>query len=151
MENRQGEGVAVTMNSSPNKRWLNVLRIVLSILFLAVGVSALVWSLFCFVGGPDGKLGSSDSLVFVAVFLLAAILCGAAFLLLNWKKRWALMSLIVLYEMPLLFFTLFVTFYGMVAMRIYGADWSHFLQLSLLWGIIIAGGCVLFRLTKELA
>ena len=91
------------------KFWLNVLRIVLSLLSLAVGVSALVWSLVCFAGGPDGKLGSSDSLVFGAVFLLASILCGAVFLLLNWKKRWALVSLIVLYEMPLLFFTLFVT------------------------------------------
>ena len=138
-----------TTQPSSKKFWLNVLRIVLSILFLAVGVSALVWSLVCFAGGPDGKLGSSDSLVFGTVFLLASILCGAVFLLLNWKKRWALMSLIVLYEMPLLFFTLCVTFYGMVAMRIYGANGSHFLQLSLLWGIIIAGGCALFRLTKE--
>ena len=140
-----------TTPASSKKFWLKVLRIVLSILFLAVGVSALVWSLVCFVGGPDGKVGSSDSLVFGTVFLLASILCGAVFLLLNWKKRWALVSLIVLYEMPLLFFTLFVTFYGMVAMRIYGANWSHFLQLSLLWGIIIAGGCVLFRLTKKTA
>ena len=138
-----------TTQPSSKKFWLNVLRIVLSILFLAVGVSALVWSLVCFAGGPDGKLGSSDSLVFGTVFLLASILCGAAFLLLNWKKRWALVSLIVLYEMPLLFFTLFVTFYVMVGTHIYGANWSHFLQLSLLWGIIIAGGCVLLRLTKE--
>ena len=137
------------MAAVQKKFWLNVLLIVLSLLSLAVGVSALVWSLVCFTGGPDGKLGSSDSLVFGVVFLLASILCGAVFLLLNWKKRWALMSLIVLYEMPLLFFTLFVTFYGMVGLRIYGANGSHFLQLSLLWGIIIAGGCVLFRLTKE--
>ena len=140
-----------TTPTSSKKCWMNVLRIVLSILSLAVGVSALVWSLVCFAGGPDGKAGSSDPLVFGTVFLLASILFGAVFLLLNWKKRWALMSLIVLYEMPLLFFTLFVTFYGMVAMRIYGGNWSHFLQLSLLWGIIIAGGCVLFRLTKKTA
>ena len=137
------------MTAVPKKSWMNVLRIVLSILFLALGVSALVWSLVCFVGGPDGKVGSSDPLVFGAAFLLAAVLCGAVFLLLNWKKRWALMSLIVLYEMPLLFFTQFVTFYVMVGTHIYGANWSHFLQLSLLWGIIIAGGCALFRLTKE--
>ena len=149
MENRQGEGVAAPMTAVPKKCWLNVLRIVLSLLSLAVGVSALVWSLVCFAGGPDGKLGSSDSLVFGAVFLLVSVLCGTVFLLLNWKKRWALMSLIVLYEMPLLFFTLFVTFYGMVAMRIYGANWSHFLQLSFLWGIIIAGGYALFRMTKK--
>ena len=137
------------MTAVPKKSWLNALRIVLSILFLAVGVSALVWSLVCFAGGPDGKVGNSDSIVFGAVFLLAAILCGAVFLLLNWKKRWALMSLIVLYEMPLLFFTLLVTFYVMVGTHIYGANRSHFLQLSLLWGIIIAGGCALFRLTKK--
>ena len=138
-----------TTQPSSKKFWLNVLRIVLSILFLAVGVSALVWSLVCFAGGPDGKLGSSDSLVFGTVFLLASILCGAVFLLLNWKKRWALVSLIVLYEMPLLFFTLFATFYVIVGTHIYGANGSAFLLLLFLWGIIIAGGCVLFRLTKE--
>ena len=138
-----------TTTPSSKKQWPNVLRIILSILFPAVGVSALVWSLVCFAGGPDGKAGSSDPLVFGTVFLLAAVLCGAVFLLLNWKKRWALVSLIVLYEMPLLFFTLFATFYVMVGTHIYGSNWSHFLQLLLLWGIIIAGGCVLFRLTKE--
>ena len=139
-----------TTQPSSKKFWLNVLRIVLSILFLAVGVSALVWSLVCFAGGPDGKLGSSDSLVFGTVFLLASILCGAVFLLLNWKKRWALASLIVLYEMPLLFFTQFVTFYVMVCTHIYGANGSALLLLFL-WGNIIAGGCALFRLTKESA
>lgn len=137
------------MTAVPKKQWLNVLRIVLSITFLAIGVSALVWNLVCFAGGPDGKVGSSDSLVFGAVFLLAAILCGAVFLLLNWKKRWALVSLIVLYEIPLLFFTQFVTFYVMVCTHIYGANGSAFLLLLFLWGIIIAGGCALFRLTKE--
>ncbi|MBR4663498.1 MAG: hypothetical protein IKO93_06455 [Lentisphaeria bacterium] len=137
------------MNTTQKKTLRNIIRIVLSLLFLAVGVSALVWSLVCFAGGPDGKAGSSDPLVFGAVFLLASILCGAVFLLLNWKKRWALASLIVLYEMPLLFFTQFVTFYVMVGTHIYGANWSHFLQLSLLWGIIIAGGIALFRLTKK--
>ena len=139
------------MTAVQKKPWLNVLRIVLSIMFLAVGVSALVWSLVCFSGGPDGKVGSSDSLVFGAVFLLAALLCGAVFLLLNWKKRWALASLIVLYEIPLIFFTQFVTFYVMVCTRIYGANGSAFLLLLFLWGIIIAGGCALFRLTKESA
>ena len=126
------------------KQWRNVLRIVLSLLSLAVGVSALVRSLLC-----DGTLGSSDSLVFGAVFLLVSILCGAVFLLLNRKKRWALAWLIFFYEMPLLLYTLMGTFATVVCTIIYGAYLPHFLQLSLLWGIIIAGGCVLFRLTKK--
>ena len=138
-----------TTTPSSKKQWPNVLRIILSILFLAVGVSALVWSLVCFAGGPDGKAGSSDPLVFGTVFLLASILFGAVFLLLNRKKRWALASLIVLYEMPLLFFTQFVTFYVIVGTHIYGADGSAFLLLLFLWGIIIAGGIALFRLTKK--
>jgi len=46
------------MTDIPKKYWPNVLRIILSILFLAVGVSALVWSLVFFAGGPDGKTGS---------------------------------------------------------------------------------------------
>ena len=138
-----------TTPASSKKFWPNVLRIILSILLLAVGVSALVWSLVCFAGGPDGKLGSSDPLVFGTVFLLASVLCGAVFLLLNWKKRWAVMSLIVLYEMPLLFFTQFVTFYVIVGTHIYGADGSAFLLLLFLWGIIIAGGIALSRLTKK--
>ena len=56
--------------SVKRKQWQNVLRIILSIPFLAVGFFTLAWSLVCFAGAPDGQIGSSDSLLSVVFFCL---------------------------------------------------------------------------------
>ena len=39
------------------------------VLFLAGGLSIL-WSLVCFLGGPDGKIGSKESIVWGLGFLV---------------------------------------------------------------------------------
>jgi len=44
---------------------------------VALGLFAAFWSLFCFLGGPDGKLGSRESIVAGACSLLVAVLSGA--------------------------------------------------------------------------
>ena len=38
---------------------------------------AAFWSLFCFVGGPDGKTGSRESIIAGIISLLVATLSGA--------------------------------------------------------------------------
>lgn len=85
------------MNNSQTKTLWDIIRIVLSLPFLAVGVFAWVWSTVCFVGGPDGRIGSPESIRFGFSYMLFSVICGGVFLLLNRKKRWALVTLIILY------------------------------------------------------
>ncbi|MGN0855188.1 MAG: hypothetical protein ACI4R9_06685 [Kiritimatiellia bacterium] len=51
-----------------------VAGIVLSCLTAVLAALALFWALVCFLGGPDGRVGSSGSLAFGSVFLLLG--CG---------------------------------------------------------------------------
>ena len=66
----------------------DVIRIVLSLPFLAFGAFSWVWSICCFVGGPDGRIGSLETILFGSRFMSFSVLCGVVFLLLTRKKRW---------------------------------------------------------------
>ena len=92
-----------------------IIRIILSLPFLVVGVFSWAWSLVCFIGGPDGRIGSPESIGFGFGFILFSVLCEGMFLLLNWKKRWALLTLGILYDgvLALLAFILTTSFFAM--------------------------------------
>lgn len=129
----------------------DIIRIVLSLPFFAVGVFSWVWSLVCFVGGgPDGQIGSPESIGFGFGFILFSVLCGGVFLLLNRKKRWALVTLNIFYVggSAFLAFIFTVTFWAMH----FEHDGWHFPLLFAalyLWGISLAGGYGLFRLSRN--
>ena len=138
------------MSPARKKRLPNIIRIVLSLAFLAVGVLAWTWSLFCFSGGPVGRIGSWESILYGSGFMLFSILCGGAFLLLNRKKRRALITLGILYDGVTALFALLYTA-AFFAMYLEHCDWILFLLFAalLLWGISIAGIYCIFRLMKK--
>jgi hypothetical protein len=45
------------------------------VLFL-VSVSSLLWAAFCFLGGPDGDIGSRESIIWGSGFLTFAVVIG---------------------------------------------------------------------------
>jgi len=144
--------------SVKRKQWQNVLRIILSIPFLAFGFFTLAWSLVCFAGGPDGKIGSSDSLLFGGIFLLAAIVCATVFLLLNNLKRRSVLILGMVYELVPTLIALILT----IGLTDHLVNWrqnypeetmtiSHFRDYLFtlpFWCVSLAGGYGLFRLMK---
>ena len=131
-------------------QWLNIIRIILSIPFLVAGVLALPWGLVCLCGGPDGRIGSSESIGFGFGCLLFSILCGGLFCLLNRKKRWTLLTLGFLTEGVLSLFSLIFTtsFFSSLAET---HRWSMPLLMVVLcfWGISIGGGYGLFQLVRK--
>ena len=145
--------------SVKRKQWQNVLRIILSIPFLAFGFFTLAWSLVCFAGGPDGQIGSSDSLLFGGVFLLAAIVCAIVFLLLNNLKRRSVLILGMVYELVPTLIALILT----IGLTDHLVNWrqnypeetmtiSHFRDYLFtlpFWCVSLAGGYGLFRLMKK--
>ena len=145
--------------SVKRKQWQNVLRIILSIPFLAFGFFTLAWSLVCFAGGPDGQIGSSDSLLFGGVFLLAAIVCAIVFLLLNNLKRQSVLILGMVYELVPTLIALILT----IGLTDHLVNWrqnypeetmtiSHFRDYLFtlpFWCVSLAGGYGLFRLMKK--
>ena len=137
------------MNNSQTKTLWDIIRIVLSLPFLAVGVFAWVWSTVCFVGGPDGRIGSPESIRFGFSYMLFSVLCGGVFLLLNRKKRWALVTLIILYAGGTAFLAFVFTF-SFFAMHLEHDDWHFPLLFTalFLWGISLAGGYGLCQLLK---
>ena len=84
------------------------LFLILSLPFLAVGVLAWAWSLFCFAGGPGGR-GSREAIMYGSGFMLFAIFCGVVFFLLNGKERRALITLGILYDGVTALFALLFT------------------------------------------
>ena len=139
------------------KQWSNIIRCVLSFPFLAIGVFTFAWSFFCFFGGPDGKIGSPDSLCFGAVFLFAAFLCAFLFYLVNGRKNKALLVLCFCYELVPLLIALFITTVIVIQSVKYYLDYSRwvlcrpsdvFYTLAP-WGVSLAGGYGLFRLMKH--
>ena len=128
----------------------DIIRIVLSFPFLAVGVLFWAWSIVCFIGGPDGRIGSLESILWGAGFMLFAVLCGGVFLRLTRKARWALVTLIILYVGVLAFLALTLTL-TFLAMHFEHDDWHLPLLCAalFLWGISLAGGYGLFRLVKR--
>ena len=131
------------------KQCLNIIRIILSIPFLVVGMLALPWGIVCLCGGPDGRIGSSESIGFGFGLLLFSILCGGLFCLLNRKKRWTLLTLGFLTEGVLSLFSLIFTasFFSSLAET---DRWSMSLLIVMLcsWGISLAGGYGLFQLLR---
>ena len=79
------------------KRWLTICKIVLSVPFAVIGFGAWAWSAFCWAGGPDGRIGSPESILYGSVFGLAALICAFLFVLLNGRKRWALLAIGLIY------------------------------------------------------
>ena len=128
----------------------DIIRIVLSLPFLAVGVLFWAWSIVCFVGGPDGRIGNPESILWGSGFLLFAMLCGGVFLLLNRKKRWAPVTLGILYVGVVVFFA-FIFTATFFAMHFEHDDWHLPLLFTalFLWVISLAGGYGLFRLSKK--
>ncbi len=128
----------------------DVIRIALSLPFLAVCVFFFAWSLFCFVGGPGGRVGSPESILWSSGFMLFAILGGVVFLRLNRMAQWARVTLTILYVgVPaFLAFILTVTFF---AMHFEDDDWHLPMLFTtlFLWGISLAGGYGLFRLSRN--
>ena len=128
----------------------DIIRIVLSLPFLAVGVLFWAWSIVCFVGGPDGRIGNPESILWASSFMLFSVLCGGVFLLLGRKKRWALVTLGILYVGVVVFFA-FIFTATFFAMHFEHDDWHLPLLFTalFLWVISLAGGYGLFRLSKK--
>ena len=139
-------------SSSREKALPKIFRIVLSLPFLAVGVFAWAWSLFCFAGGPDpgARRGDMEPILYGSGFMLFSILCGGVFLLLNQRKRRALITLGILCDGVTALFALLFTA-AFFAMYLEHCDWIFYLLFAalLLWGISLAGGYGLFRLMKK--
>ena len=132
-----------------NTLW-DIIRIVLSLPFLVIGVLSWVWSIVCFTGGPDGRIGSPESILFGSCFMSFSVLCGVVFLLLTRKKRWATVTLGILYVGGLAFFA-FIFTATFFAMHFEHDDWHLPLLFTalFLWGISLAGGYGLFRLSRN--
>ena len=132
-----------------NTLW-DIIRIVLSLPFLVIGVLSWVWSIVCFTGGPDGRIGSPESILWGSGFMLFSILCGGVFLLLNRKKRWAPVTLSILYVGGLAFLALTFTL-TFFTIHFEHDDWHLPLLWTalFLWGISLAGGYGLFLLLKK--
>ncbi len=79
------------------KRRLAICKIVLSLPFAVIGFGAWAWSAFCWAGGPDGRIGGPESVLYGSVFGLAALVCAFLFVLLNGWKRWALLTIGLIY------------------------------------------------------
>ena len=128
----------------------DVIRIVLSLPFLAFGAFSWVWSICCFVGGPDGRIGNPESILWASSFMLFSVLCGGVFLLLGRKKRWALVTLGILYVGVVVFFA-FIFTTTFFAIHFEHGDWHLPLLFTalFLWVISLAGGYGLFRLSKK--
>jgi len=67
------------MNTKPFP-WLFPVSLCTGIAFAFLAILAGLWALFCFIGGPDGRFGSKDSIVagcvslaILALFLAASI------------------------------------------------------------------------------
>ena len=138
------------MSLTREKPLPKILRIILSLPFLAVGVFAWAWSIFCLVGAPDVRNGNMEPILYGSGFMLFSILCGGVFLLLNRKKRRALITLGILYDGVTALFALLFTA-AFFAMYLEHCDWIFYLLFAalLLWGISLAGGYGLFRLMKK--
>ena len=128
----------------------DIIRIVLSLPFLAIGVFSWVWSIVCFIGGPDGRIGSPESILWGSSFMLFSVLCGGVFLLLGRKKRWAPVTLGILYVGVVVFFA-FIFTATFFAIHFEHGDWHLPLLFTalFLWGISLAGGYGLFRLLRN--
>ena len=131
-------------------RKTEILRIALSLPFLVVGVLAWAWSIFDLVGAPDVRNGNMEPILYGSGFMLLSILCGGVFLLLNGKKRRALITLGILYDGVTALFALLLTA-AFFAMYLEHCDWILYLLFAalLLWSISLAGGYGLFRLMKK--
>ncbi len=130
------------------KRWLTICKIVLSVPFAVIGFGAWAWSAFCWAGGPDGRIGSPESVLYGSAFGLAALVCAFLFVLLNERKRWALLSIGIVYDVILLLMALALTFAAFRAKS--GAPllpqlWAAFA----FWVASIAAGYGLFRLARK--
>ncbi len=53
-------------------------NVLLLLLLIPVGVGGWISALFCLSGGPDGRAGSAESILYGVLFLLAAGLAPAA-------------------------------------------------------------------------
>ena len=84
------------------KCWLTVCKIVLSVPLAVIGFGAWAWGVFCWAGGPDGRIGSPESILYGSAFGLAALVCAFLFVLLNGRKRWALLAIGLIYGAILL-------------------------------------------------
>ena len=84
------------------KCWLTVCKIALSVPLAVIGFGAWAWGVFCWAGGPDGRIGSPESILYGSAFGLAALVCAFLFVLLNGRKRWALLAIGLIYGAILL-------------------------------------------------
>jgi hypothetical protein len=55
-----------------------IARMLVKIFLIVLGGFCVLWSLVCFIGGPDGKIGSKESIIAGFIFLIA----GSIFLFL---------------------------------------------------------------------
>ena len=91
-----------------------------------------------------------EPILYGSGFMLLSLLGAGVFLLLNRKKRRALIALGILYDGVTAFFALLFTA-AFFAMYLEHCDWIFYLLFAglLLWGISLAGGYGLFRMVKK--
>jgi len=47
-----------------------IIALLINIILFLIGGFCIFWSLFCFLGGPDGKIGSKESIAWGLSFLV---------------------------------------------------------------------------------
>jgi len=52
---------------------MNIIKLFIKIIFYICGSFCLLWGVFCYLGGPDGRIGSLDSIIYGSVFLAAGL------------------------------------------------------------------------------
>jgi hypothetical protein len=55
---------------------MKILRVMGKIILYALAGLFILWGIFCLLGGPDAKFGSSESIIFGGSFLLLGLLCA---------------------------------------------------------------------------
>ena len=52
---------------------MRIMSVIAMVTLAAIGGLLTLWSLICFLGGPDGRIGSAESVVFGLLFLFAGL------------------------------------------------------------------------------
>ena len=52
---------------------MRIMLVIAVVVLAAIGGLLTLWSLICFLGGPEGRIGSAESVVFGLLFLFVGL------------------------------------------------------------------------------